>query len=69
MAVGEWRSIFAADVRIEVFFMCEDLATVVVDGQCDGFADLITDAIVHRPVLEETCGIRCQLKASAYLEL
>jgi hypothetical protein len=48
--------------------MCEDLAAVVVDGQCDGFADLITDAIVHRPVLEETRGIRCQLKASAYLE-
>jgi hypothetical protein len=46
----------------------EDLAAVVVYSQCDGFADLAADSVVYRPLLEETCSIRCQLKAGTYLE-
>ena len=68
MAIGEWRAVFAADVCIKVLFVCEDLAAIVVYSQCDGFADLAADSVVYRPLLKQTCGIRCQLKAGTYLE-
>lgn len=68
MAVGEWRFVLAADVRIELCLVRKYLAAIVVDSQCDGLADTIADSVVNRPVQKETCSIRCKLEACAYLE-
>lgn len=53
VAVCEWRVVFPADVCVEVGFVGEDLALVVVDCEGCGLAYFGGDGTVDAPGLEE----------------
>jgi hypothetical protein len=47
--------------------MCKDPAAVVVDGERDGFTDLVADCVVYVPSLEEARCIGRELQTGADL--
>jgi hypothetical protein len=67
MAIRKRGAVLPSDVHVEVLLVRQYLAAIVMYGQSDGFADLMTDGIVNAPLLEEARGIWCELETGADL--
>lgn len=66
MAVRKGSVVLSAIVLVEVVFMREDLALVVVHGACSGFGGFI-NVLVDVPFLEDFGCVRRELEAGANL--
>lgn len=68
MAVGERCAVLSPNVLVEIVFVCEHFALVVVYGDGLGLANSIAKGIVYAPLLQEASGIWRELKTGTDLD-